>query len=439
MPVSTALLRVSTVPYSAAQYCVVGWSLSVDSTGNLRRSHVFLVIDSTLHESLCCIIINFFFHPYFLEQHSLTRKDEPSRTSGAPQEEEKASHMLLLDIPSLWALLCKGDIKLENDFLICPNGACWSTVDDVAIKRLFIRQCYKDLYKVWTESKRTSELIDGTSGIGKSMFIWYALFMLMDAFHKDQAAKKKPLTFLWVTQTGLMYHLYSNGCCLRLNRDAELPPIDYCFIDIGKQFIAPDALVTLRCPRILVIASSYKSEDEVYSILDEARIYPAVTRSMPIWSKVEIDVAAKSILDTDLSTKKLHAIFLIFGGSLKRCLLAYRNVKDDVVGDAPMSRQYYEASTSFVEHLKTSASLASDGIPELVDGLLESNYIIRKFQYARFAYGEKLDDSFLRNACSLIAHTISSAPNYTDGDLRLSSEFTTLYVEAFVKSKELGI
>ncbi len=402
----------------------------------------------------------FFVHPNSLVQNPPhKRKREPSPERGRKngpgavdeeeeeeeeEEEKEAPGKQSRDIPTLWRLLCLGKIKCDkrgdHKYLICPKGACWSVLDmRFAVKKLLIRKCYHRLGRAWYLSQNNVEMISGTSGIGKSMLIWCVLFVLMKPFLKDPAAKMEPLTFLWVTQTGPIYILHSDGSYETRKYDDEFPrSVDYCFIDVGLGFKLPHGLSTMNSTKTLIIASS-DSERDGLQLLKQANIVPGERRFMPIWPKEDIKTVAKSLFGTALNRKKLHAIFLIFGGSLTSCLYAYMFADDGVAGNAPMSTEYYKASTDFVKQLKTSLSLASDGIPKLVDGLLKTNYIMRQFGCARFAYGEKVDASTLRNACSLIAHTISSAPKYTDGKLRLSSQFAALFVESFVKPKVRGV
>ncbi len=346
-------------------------------------------------------------------------------------------------VASLWAFLCAGEIKLENNFLICPNGACWSALSwesRIFVKNLFIRQCYEDLYKAWSGASNGVDFIGGTSGIGKSTFIWYVLFRLMDAFHQNQgqAQAEKSLTFLWMTQSDGIYVLYSDGFCVELQDNDPLPlSVDYCLIDIGKDFKVPKKLHNMPRRKTLITAS-FMSEQEGIKLLVDVDFNQTPRRDMPIWSKEDMEVAAKSILGTDLDTKKLHAIFLIFGGSLKFCILAYVNVKD-VVGNAPSTHLYINARNAFVDLLKTSASLASDGIPELADSLLKSNYVIRTFENPSYGLSRLTESKDLRTTGSLITHTISSGKEYTDGDVYLSSQFTALYVKEYVKADELNI
>ncbi len=347
------------------------------------------------------------------------------------------------DIPTLWKLLCKRKIQLEYEggqgYLRCPNGTCWSALKNKTfVKDLFIRQCYEDLYTIWNDSDVDVDLIGGTSGIGKSTFIWYVLFRLMDAFHKDENKDKEQLTFLWVTQIGRMYILYSDGSCDTPKFNALLskrwPRVDYCFIDMGKAFELPVGLPEVERPKTLVIAS-FQSERVGLPLLNQAGIDPGDAKTMPIWSKEDIEKVAKSIFGTELDTKRIHVLFLIFGGSLHYCLTGYIRSLQPVTETA-QNVHYDHAAAAFVRLLKTSVSLVRDRIPKVAKRLLKSNYIRRLFSNIAPALTGSKHDLVLRAAGSLVTHAISSAPHYTNVKLRISSLFADLYIREHMLVRE---
>ncbi len=382
---------------------------------------------------------------------SLPRKRESSPERGSKKgraaaegEEEKLDELLKKDIPTLWALLCRGEIKSEktqgenegeNKSLICPNGACWSALRrNYVIKKLFIRNCYEGLYEAWMKNSTDEiQLIGGTSGIGKSMFIWYALFRLMDAFHKDENKDKKPLKFLWVTQTKGTYILDSDGGCVEKEDNVRCPErVDYCFIDMGEDFSFPKGLDTMSCLKTLVIAP-FKSEDRGVPLLRRNKVRPTVFRCMPVWSKDEMEAVAKSLFGKSFNRKRFHALFLIFGGCLDSCLHAHfpTNVAKICI---TTNGHYGKACEDFVQLLETSAELKRDGIPEEVQGALEEHYIAHEFQTIDpILTGLESQDLDLRKIGSLIAHSISTGPDYIDEDIRVSSRFAELYILQYKK------
>ncbi len=356
------------------------------------------------------------------------------------------------DIPTLWALLCGGKIKFEKkgrqEYLKCPQGACWSLMTKYnAVKLLLIHQCYKDLYTLWNGEGRQTEFIGGTSGIGKSTFIWYVLYRLMKAFHEDQAEDKELLKFLWVTQTEGIYLLRSDGNSAEVKhtgdsyvlqwsgdvmegeRRATLPSVDYCFIDMGRTFKVPMGLgnVCRRSQQTLITASTESARDGLES-LEEHSIRPVRSRSMPIWSKEEMVAAAMPIFGESFKREKLHAIFLILGGSFELCLWVYITSTGEkrVV---PMTSHYSKARSGFVELLKTSPSLVRAGVPKLVDDLLGDEVVSKVFESS---------STDLHTMGNVITNNFCSG-KYTDGDVFLSSPFISLYVESFIEANALKI
>ncbi len=398
---------------------------------------------------------------HFVAQNLLTRKREPSPERGrkkgpgagenekdveekdVEEEEEHKSGKRFSDsdIPTLWSLVCKKRITLMiqdgQEYLLCPNGACWPFhgQGEVEVKKLFIRQCYKDLFALWSNSDSKVEMLGGTWGVGKSTYVWYVLFMLMDAFHKDENKDKEQLTFLWFSRVWGTYLLSSDGSCVRDQN--EFPPsVDYCFMEVGYNFRLSPRLARLRHSRTIIIAPPKSQQFELPYLID-AGIHPGITRDMPIWSKDEMVVVAKSIYGRSFNRKKFEAIFLIFGGCPHPFLMAYTYT--DTKG-GPVTPHYDTACRMFVDLLKTSTSLRRDGIPEMVEDLLKDQFIIRKFRYPSYVLSGDKDIPTLGCATSLLVHTNSTAPNYTNRELRVSSRFTELLIQQYdIPDSKLGM
>ncbi len=459
--VVAALFRVSIVPYSTAQYCVAGWVLCVASTVNLRRGHSYLILDSILHGPFCCMFINFFCHPNFLVPTSSPRKRESSPERGSKKgrgADEEAPLDVSRHTANLWTLICDGRITLktqgDHKFLSCPSGFYWSRW--FRVKDLYIRRCYEDLYKARIEAEDEGkgkdngkdkdessgireddvEMICGTSGIGKSTYIWYVLYRLMDAFRKDTNKDKTLLKFIWVTRNEGTYILDSDGGCVEKENNTEFPPsVDYCFIDMGLNFSLPNKLPYVECSKTLVVASSKSKERGLPLLLDEG-IDP-FPRFMPVWSREEMEIVAKSVFGRDFNSdsKIFEGLYLILGGSLHSCLkmFASRNSRKLVGANGPVGAadsNYDAASAKFVELLKTSASLVHDDIPATVEKLLKRADIKRSFaSSAMVFFGKDVTFDDISKAGPPITHIHSNAPKHTNQELRLSSRFAELYLK----------
>jgi Crinkler effector protein N-terminal domain len=73
------------------------------------------------------------------------------------------------------------------------------------IRKLFVRKCYQDVFRLLIQCinlNETSFAISGTPGIGKSLFFVYILYRLMDDFHKETLSFKPNRV---VYQSGLTY------------------------------------------------------------------------------------------------------------------------------------------------------------------------------------------------------------------------------------------
>ena len=331
-----------------------------------------------------------------------------------------------------------GDLK----FLTCLGREFWYNEGEAAVKGLLIRDCYEDLYRLWAAGNgEVVEFVGGASGIGKSTFIWYALYRLL----VDRRKERKPLTVVWIRQTQCVYELRSDGSCLWVDpREPEFPrSADFCFIDMGAGFEVPNvegltSLVdSVRSMRTLLIAS-YKSELAALPKLVPCRIVPQMRRYMPVWTYEEMRAAFRHIFDI-FREERLQALYQVFGGSFFLCLkhaAAPANAPRSLKG---LQKGYLAACRRFIAFLKTSAELKAGGIPDEVATVLMESGIKGHFTGVVPVFEGNSSEPVLRGAGSLLSHMASFAPHYWVGNLRVSSRFCEYFIAAYRKRWKLDI
>ena len=343
-------------------------------------------------------------------------------------------------IPKLWPLLCSSQVRKEETrvgtFLSCPEGAYWFQLIGLKIKDLLIRECYEDLYNLWKDSPLRVQFIAGSSGIGKSTFIWYALFRLFEAHRASTSDDKEELTIVWVTQEKLIYVLTTDGGCRELDnlRPAFPAKADYCFVDMGMDFTPPPRLYALHtCEKLrTLIVASPKSAEAGLPKLRDVFIRPFSQRYMPVWTYEEMHCACARIFGRPgLDETRLRALYHVFGGSLNFCLGNLAEIGEGSSKGSSSFDKYGTARDEFVAFLKTSRELVKDGIPNAVEALLNEPYIKSVFIDIQRVFTGAKGDPILRAAGSILVHTRSSPPEYMECDIRVSSRFCEHFMYQF--------
>ncbi|PKK72608.1 hypothetical protein RhiirC2_776997 [Rhizophagus irregularis] len=164
------------------------------------------------------------------------------------------------------------------------------------ISTLFIRKCYKDLYKMISKNNHVRRWrITGNPGIGKTFFGFYLLYFLAKqrktvVYHK---LKKPPMLF---SENGVFSYPEDNIHALKRYLANE----EVWYIVDGRE---PMEYVA----KTILICSPQKSH---YSQFDKLGV---TIRYMPVWSWAEIDLC-RGILFRNLTQEHVRELYNKWGG-----------------------------------------------------------------------------------------------------------------------------
>ena len=337
----------------------------------------------------------------------------------------------LEQIRALWKGICDGTITIDpNDptHLVCPAGdLSWSRNAKFDVKCLRIRQCYKLIYDEWVvDARRTVELISGTSGIGKSTYIWYVLFRQMEEYRNDPS--KGHRQFMWQTQgeNEGTYWLHTSGTCdvLVSATDAMGEP-DLYIVDIGDQFSPHPDLYPYPFKKRRLLVASFMSEKIGLRPLARMGIVPKNTATMPIWTLEEMEPTAQRIFGNTYDATRLKALHVIFGGSLNHCLRSFPTTPS-----CALRTQYSRARVETIALLKTSKTLRDAKLPDTVGNVLKEEGVVHAFKKVVPVFSGSTHYPDLRHAGSVLGH-LHSSPPYRGETSRVASIFCECYIAKY--------
>ncbi len=338
-----------------------------------------------------------------------------------------------------WRQLCKKKMEVatcdSKPFIVCPPGHSWAKCGKLEVQGLLIRKAYEDLFRLWSAPDSDTHFIGGSSGVGKSMFIWYVLYRLMEELRDAQEVK----TFLWITQERDIYWFSSRGGCEKQRR-IEYEDVDYLFIDIGAGFQLPPGFSSSSVfYKKLLVTVSFKGEREGLDRLADCGIRSSCWRFMPVWSLEEIQATAARIHDDkQLDLSRLQALFLIFGGSARLCLENYPKSEPLDLSDTFTSRHseyrgYAQTRQAYVDALRTSPRYEDQReLADVVAEMLMERRIVQLFTDVSPALSGPNNDFIRRQAASLLIHLFADPPHYDNLKTDIATHFCDIFLQYYM-------
>lgn len=222
-------------------------------------------------------------------------------------------------------------VDSSHTLIRCPDGMKFWQANDFSVTSIFVRKCYCDLFDAILASAESVCAIEGTSGIGKSTFVWYALIRRV-AQIADGEDKSTPRHFIWARQDESVYWFSTTGECKEIiDRAYPSLPVDMCFIDISDR-TASDGLEShlaneaTSAAKVVLLGSPTTAEIGLDRLSNRSSLTPGFTYVMPTWSWEETKMAVSATLtitrsgpaapDLANSELRLRAFYFLFGGAL---------------------------------------------------------------------------------------------------------------------------
>ena len=213
------------------------------------------------------------------------------------------------------------------------------------IKKLYVRQCYQDVFKLLLEFidiGRKKFAISGTPGIGKSLFFVYILYRLLE----DRSQKN-----LSLNPVRIVYHAENQFCCYDLEKlivtnlaptqdeaDKFLFQTDTLYILDGKTNYYPSSCIAL------FIASP--RSDHFQHFVNQTK---AMSWYFPVWTLNEL-VTCRQLCYENLEPEELDRRYQICGGVARFVFHRYYDKKiiEMALNDAKAARgvRYVGSTTS---------------------------------------------------------------------------------------------
>jgi len=225
------------------------------------------------------------------------------------------------DVTDFWNNL--SSVKETNNSLLLPSGTKWIPG---ATNRLFVRQCYQDVFDLICKKRdqgKTRFIISGNPGIGKTYFLAYLIFQL----------KKRKCQIILDMKMNNSCFLFSGTKVLEGNIDdfKEIlkDPKTWCLVD-GKE---PKGYAA-----ITVLATSPLKD--IYR--DFSKLINSDIMWMPVWSDSEIE-SCRQICFPRLDKPLVDSLFEKWGGIPRFVLERAQDPKaqrelDDAIGIADLDK-----------------------------------------------------------------------------------------------------
>lgn len=218
----------------------------------------------------------------------------------SPTKREKSQDT---PIGKFWKQLKHATLNENTSTLTLKESTHFFGVEKLG-SRLYLRQCYMDLYKLitedWEDKREKDTLILGTPGIGKSSFLLYVLW-------KKRTEKK----------TVILQR--RNESCLLFKKSGKVEEgtiSDFAdYYDRKSVYLLADGCIPPECNCKILEVSSPKKE---YWLTFHKRSN-VTTRYMPIWTLDELSQCQQHCF-AHVSNDKLLELYKIFGGSARYVL-----------------------------------------------------------------------------------------------------------------------
>lgn len=191
---------------------------------------------------------------------------------------------------NFWNTLKNAKIDEQGEFLHLPGDTYLS-----GLSILFIRKCYRDLIKVVFDREVRRIRISGNPGIGKTIFAYYVLYLLVqqgETILFDKRSFKVPIVF-------------EKERAFRVFDQRELNS----YLGKTNVWYICDAKEPSEVHAKTILVSSLRKQH--YKEFDK---YTGTTiRYMPVWSWEEIETCRNNIFN-DLEVTNVKDLFLKWGG-----------------------------------------------------------------------------------------------------------------------------
>jgi hypothetical protein len=296
-----------------------------------------------------------------------------------------------LDINTIdyWEALLENKVQTSEDFLVLPEKVNWISK---RINKIYIRECYKELYEIIKSKSSNYFSILGTPGIGKTCFGLYCMYRLLEdkkniVYQNSVFGENVFIYFSYFTKEVYITNGYSSIVPFLNDKKGTIYVCD-----------AVKPIIFEKGTTILVTST----RREIYK--NYHKFGTSVVRYMPVWTLEEL---------MKLSTfEEINESFRIIGGIPRQILEKdTKHLKIDLesaIFDIVIDKlAEYDGSTDEAEDVRSLL------LHIIVDDDYEKKYITFASKYIK----DKLYDKFVRHNLRKFGDTIKSFADRPGGSL----------------------